>query len=137
MQPDVTATPGQAAAPVWQRWVVWTALALVIAGVFSTWSVDGSVSLNGTQGPNDGWLLAILAVLGLGWARMMERGSWVGVAGLVATAIVMCWSALADWLDSRDTVSSSAGHGLLLVLVGSVVLGATAGAHGVRLHRRT
>lgn len=135
MQPDVGATPGRAEAPGRQRWVVRAALALVLVGVFSTWLVDGAVTLNGTEGPNDGWLVAILAVLGFGWARMVERGSWVGVAGLVSVAIVMGWTALDDWLDSRDTVAASAGHGLLLVVVGSAVLGATAVVCGVRLHR--
>ena len=134
-EPDVAATTGKLEAPHWQRWIVRVALVVVLIGVFATWTVDGSVRLNGIQGSNDGWLVAILAVLGFVWARMMERGALVGAAALVATSIVVGWTAIADWLDARETVGASAAHGLLLVVVGSLVLAATACACGMRLRR--
>jgi hypothetical protein len=36
------------------------AIGAVLVGVFSTWTEVGSVTLNGTQGPNNGWLVVIL-----------------------------------------------------------------------------
>ena len=41
--------------------VVWVAIAILVVGVFSTWTVAGPVTLNGTEGPNNGWLVVILA----------------------------------------------------------------------------
>src|SRR4051812_23349960 len=35
------------------------AVLAVLVGVFSTWASYGPVSLNGTQGPNNGWLVVI------------------------------------------------------------------------------
>ena len=67
--------------------VVWVAIAVLLVGVFSTWTEAGPVTLNGTEGPNNGWLLVILAVPALAWARMMERGSWIGVIGLLGAAL--------------------------------------------------
>ena len=59
------------------------AVAAVLVGVFVTWLADGPVRLDGTQGPNNGWLAAIMAVLALPWLRMLERGSWLGVIGVL------------------------------------------------------
>ena len=45
------------------RLVCRIAVAAVLLGVFVTWVADGPVRLDGTQGPNNGWLAAILAWL--------------------------------------------------------------------------
>ena len=37
------------------------AIAAIVVGVFSTWLTDGPVTLNGTQGPNNGWLVVLIA----------------------------------------------------------------------------
>jgi hypothetical protein len=116
-----------------RRLVPWIAIAAVLVGVFSTWTVAGPVTLNGTQGPNNGWLIVILAAPALAWARMMERGSWVGVIGVLGAALVMCWTAVENWLDNRETLGASVGHGLLLVVAGGIALGATATVRGVEL----
>ena len=120
---DPTARSGAAAA-----WRTATRLAVVavLFGVFVTWLADGSIRLDGTQGPNNGWLALILAVLALPWLRMLERGSWVGVVGVLGAGVVIGWTALENWLDARATIGASIGLGLLLVLAGSVVLTAAA-----------
>ena len=43
------------------------AIAAVVIGVFLTWTADDPVTLNGTQGPNNGWLAVIVAAFALGW----------------------------------------------------------------------
>ena len=45
-----------------------------LVGVFSTWANNGPVSLNGTQGPNNGWLVVIFAFVALGGVRALSRG---------------------------------------------------------------
>jgi hypothetical protein len=109
------------------------AVASVLVGVFVTWVADGPVRLDGTQGPNNGWLVAILAGLALLWIRML--GSWVGVIGVLGSGLVIFWTALENWLDSHATVGASAAPGLLLVLAGSVVLTAAAVVRAVELAR--
>jgi membrane-bound ClpP family serine protease len=109
------------------------AVASVLVGVFVTWVADGPVRLDGTQGPNNGWLVAILAGLALLWIRMLR--SWVGVIGVLGSGLVIFWTALENWLDSHATVGASAAPGLLLVLAGSAVLTAAAVVRAVELAR--
>jgi hypothetical protein len=98
------------------------AVAAVLVGVLVTWLADGPVRLDGTQGPNNGWLALILALLALPWLRMLERDSWVGVVGVLGAGLVIGWTALENWLDARATLGASVGLGVILVLGGSVVL---------------
>jgi hypothetical protein len=109
------------------------AVASVLVGVFLTWIADGPVRLDGTQGPNNGWLALIMAGLALLWMRML--GSWVGVIGVLGSGLVIFWTALENWLDSRATIGASAAPGLVLVLVGSAVLSAAAVVGAVQLAR--
>ena len=118
-----------------RRLVVWVAIAVLLMGVFSTWTVAGPVTLNGTEGPNNGWLIVILAVPALAWARLMERGSWIGVIGVLGAAVVMCWTAVESWLDNREVLAASVGHGLVLVVAASIVLGVAAVVRAVELVR--
>ncbi len=109
------------------------AVAAALVGVFVTWVADGPIRLDGTQGPNNGWLAAIVAVLALLWIRML--GSWPGVIGVLGSGLVIGWTALENWLDARATIGASAAPGLLLILTASVVLTAVAVAQGVELAR--
>ena len=118
------------------RHVVWVAIAVAAVGVFSTWTDNGPVSLNGTQGPNNGWLVLIVAAFALGWTRSMARGSWVGVVGILGCSVVMGWTAVDNWVESRDVLGASASYGLLLVVAASVALGCVAVVRGVELARR-
>ena len=109
------------------------AVAAALVGVFVTWVADGPIRLDGTQGPNNGWLAVIVAVLALVWIRML--GSWPGVIGVLGSGLVIGWTALENWLDARATIGASAAPGLLLILAASVVLTAVAAAQGVELAR--
>jgi hypothetical protein len=117
------------------RFVPAVAIAAVLVGVFSTWTTVGPVTLNGTQGPNNGWLVVVLTAPALAWARMMERSSWIGVVGVLGASIVMCWTAIENWADNRDVLDASVGHGLVLVVGASVILAAVAVLRGVELAR--
>jgi hypothetical protein len=115
-------------------WIVaLVVIATAAVGVFSTWTSAGPVQLNGTQGPNNGWLVLIVAAFALGWTRSMARGSWVGVVGVVGAAVVMGWTAVESWLDNRDVFDASAGYGLILVVAASVALACAALARGFTL----
>jgi hypothetical protein len=115
--------------------VVLVAIPVAIVGVFSTWTTDGPVTLNGTEGPHDGWLIVIMAALALAWTRSMARGSWVGVAGVLGASIVMLWTAVEDWRESRAVFDTSASYGLLLVVAASVALAGAAVARAAELIR--
>ena len=106
-------------------------VAAVLVGVFVTWLADGPVRLDGTQGPNNGWLAAIVAGLALLWIRML--GSWPGVIGVLGSGLVVGWTALENWLDARAVIGASPRLGLMLVLGGGVALTAVAVVQGVDL----
>jgi hypothetical protein len=98
------------------------AVAAILVGVFVSWVSDGSIALDGTEGPNNGWLVVILAALAPAWLRLLERGSWLGVAGVLGTGLVIAWTVLENWLDARAVLGASAAPGLVLVVAGSAVL---------------
>ena len=112
------------------------AIFVAVVGVFCTWTKDAGVTLNGTQGPHNGWLVVILAAPALLWARSMARGTWVGVAGVLGTALVIGWTGLESWRDSRDVAGATGGYGLILVLGASVALATTAVVRAMELRRR-
>ena len=116
-----------------RRLVCRIAVAAALVGVFVTWLADGPIRLDGTQGPNDGWLAAIVAGLALLWIRML--GSWPGVIGVLGSGLVIGWTALDDWLDARAVIGASPRLGLGLVLAGSVALTAVAIVQAVELAR--
>ena len=128
--PDPTPPGGR---EVQRRLVCRIAVAAVLVGVFVTWLADGPIRLDGTQGPNDGWLAAIVAGLALLWIRML--GSWPGVIGVLGSGLVIGWTALDDWLDARAVIGASPRLGLVLVLAGSVALTAVAIVQAVELAR--
>ena len=111
------------------------AIACVLVGVFVTWLADGPVRLDGTQGPNNGWLAAIMALLALPWLRMLERGSWLGVIGVLGSGLVIGGTALENWLDANATIGASARPGLALVIGGAAVLATVAVVQAVELAR--
>jgi hypothetical protein len=108
------------------------ALGAIAVGVFSTWTSVDAITLNGVEGPDNGWLVLIMAACALGWSGSMARGSWVGVIGVLGTSVVMASTAVENWQDSRDVFAANAEHGLILVLAGSAVLAGLAIWSGVR-----
>jgi hypothetical protein len=123
--------PGRARS-AW-RLVAPGAIAAALLGTFLTWTRDGAVHLAGTDGPNNGWLVVIVSLFAIGWARSMGRGSWVGVVGVLGSALVLGWTAVENWLDSRAVFGATAGLGLLLVLAAGIALAASAVKHAVEL----
>jgi hypothetical protein len=111
------------------------AVVAVLLGVFLTWLDDDPIRLEGVQGPNNGWLVVILALLSLWWIRLLERRSWVGVAGLLGTGVVIAWTALENWLDGRVILGADVGPGLVAVLAGAAVLAAAGVLQGLELAR--
>jgi hypothetical protein len=95
------------------------------------------VRLDGIQGPNNGWLVLIVAGFALGWARSMNRGSWVGVVGVLGVAVVIAWTAIENWLDSRAVFGATASFGLVLLVAASLALGAAAVTRGLGLAQRS
>jgi hypothetical protein len=117
------------------RWIPTIGVAVAVLGSFVTWTRAGPAQLDGAESPNNGWLVVIVGVFALGWIRPMAQGSWLGVAGVLGAAIVMIWTAVESWLDSRAVLDASAGLGLVLVVVAAVVLAASAVVRGVELTR--
>lgn len=111
-------------------------MGVAVLGAFVTWTSAAPVQLDGAESPNDGWLVVIVGAFTLGWIRLMARGSWVGVAGVLGASIVMIWTAVESWLESRAVLDASAGLGLVLVVVAAVALAASAVVRGVELARR-
>jgi hypothetical protein len=116
--------------------VVSVAVVAAAIGVFSTWTSDGPVTLNGTQGPNNGWLVLLAAAFALGWLRSLARGSWFGIVAVFGAAIVIGWTAVENWLDNRDVFDARASSGLLLVVAAGIVLAGSAVIRGVERARR-
>ena len=118
-----------------RRLVCRIAVAAVLVGVFVTWLADGPVGLDGTQGPNNGWLAAIVAGLALFWIPMLR--SWPGVIGVLGSGLVIGWTALENWLDARATIDASPRPGLALVVGGAALLATVAVVQAVELARET
>jgi hypothetical protein len=100
------------------------AVAVALVGVFVTWVGDESVRLDGTEGPNNGWLVFLVALLALVWIRLLD--SWVGVIGVAGSGVVIAWTAIESWLGVRATTEASAAFGLVLVVAAGVALLAVA-----------
>ena len=116
-------------------WVASAAVVVAVLGVFLTWTSVGSSRLDGTQGPNNGWLVVVVGALAVGWIRAMVRGSWIGVVGVLLVSVVMFWTTLENWLDNRDALGGTPGLGVVLVLLAALALGACAVVRGVQVAR--
>jgi len=118
--------------------VAMVAIAVAVVGVFCTWTTVGPVTLNGTEGPNNGWLVVMICAFAFGWVRLMRRDTWTGAIGAVGAlfaAIVICWTAIENWVGNRDTLGASVGYGLVLVVAAGLALGAAATVRSVELAR--
>ena len=56
-------------------WICRAAIVLAIVGVFGTWRNAGPVSLDGFEGPHNGWLVIIFALIALAGVGSLSRGS--------------------------------------------------------------
>jgi hypothetical protein len=99
---------------------------LAIVGVFGTWRTAGPVSLSGVDGPHNGWLVFIFALIALVGVGPMARGSWLGIITVAGCAAVMLGTPIQDLVQQNSVVGGSAGWGLWLTVASSAVLGAAA-----------
>jgi len=102
------------------------AILVAIVGAFGTWRTAGPVSLSGVDGPHNGWLVIIFALIALAGVSATARGSWLGIVTVVGCAAVMLVTPIQDLLDQNDLVGGSAGWGLWLTVAAAAVLGGAA-----------
>ena len=102
------------------------AIALAIAGVFGTWRSAGPVSLDGFEGPHNGWLVIIFALIALAGVRSLSRGGWLGIVLVAGCAAVMLFTAVENVVDDGDVLGGSSGWGVWLTIAASAVLAGAA-----------
>lgn len=110
------------------------AVVLAIAGVFGTWRNAGPVSLDGVEGPHNGWLVVIFALIALVGIGPLSRGSWLGGITVLGCGAVMASTAIEALVDDSDVLGGSSGWGVWLTLAMSLALCGAAVA-GVALPR--
>jgi hypothetical protein len=115
--------------------VAYLALAATAIGVFLPWTQDGPVRLDGLDGPNNGWLVLVVAGIALCWIRSMGRGSLVASATVFGSALVIGLTAVNDWVDGRRVLDATGAYGVMIVVVASVLLAAAAAIHVPRARR--
>jgi hypothetical protein len=102
------------------------AIVLAIAGVFGTWRNAGAVSLDGFEGPHNGWLVIIFALIALAGVRSLSRGGRLGIVTVAGCAAVMLFTAVENVVDDGDVLGGSSGWGVWLTIVASAVLAGVA-----------
>jgi putative intracellular protease/amidase len=107
-------------------WICRAAIVLAIAGVFGTWRVAGAVSLDGFEGPHNGWLVIIFGLIALAGVGALARGSWFGIVTVLGAAAVMISAAVEDLVQDGSVLGGRSGWGIWLTLAASVVLAGTA-----------
>ena len=112
------------------------AATLALIGVFLTWTRADGITLDGTQGPNNGWLVVIVAAFAFGWAGSLARGSRVGVVGVLGAGLVIVWTALESWGSNRAALQGAAGIGTVLVVAAGLVLVGVAVARVITARRQ-
>ena len=60
-------------------WICRAAILLAVVGVFGAWRNTGPVSLDGVEGPHNGWLVIIFGLIALAGVGALARGSWLGI----------------------------------------------------------
>jgi hypothetical protein len=102
------------------------AVLLAIVGTFGTWRTAGPVSLNGLEGPHNGWLVIIFGLIALAGVGALSRGSWLGIVTVAGSAAIMLGAPIQDFLDDRNVLGGRSGWGLWLTIAGAAVLGGAA-----------
>ena len=102
------------------------AIVLAIAGVFGTWRSAGPVSLDGFEGPHNGWLVIIFGLIALAGVHSLARGGRLGIVLVLGCAAVMVFTAVENVVDDGDVLGGSSGWGVWLTIVASTALAAAA-----------
>jgi hypothetical protein len=99
-----------------QWWVVGSAVLMVI-GAFGPWVKVLGLSVGGTDGSNDGWLVVAAAAIGglLSYVMRNGRGGgvWALLAGIAGVAVT-----LYDRSNVQDAIKSGGALGAALAEVG-------------------
>jgi hypothetical protein len=103
-------------------WICRAAIVLAIVGVFGTWRNAGVVSLDGFEGPHNGWLVIIFALIALAGVGALSRGSWLGIVTVLGSAAVLISAAIHDIVNDNAAIGGSSGWGIWLTIAASVVL---------------
>ena len=101
-------------------------IVLAIAGVFGTWHNAGAVSLDGFEGPHNGWLVIVFALIALAGVHSLSRGGWLGIVTVIGCAAVVIFTAAENIVDDNDVLGGSSGWGVWLTIAAATVLGGTA-----------
>jgi hypothetical protein len=106
--------------------VCYAAILLAVVGVFGTWRSAGPVSLDGFEGPHNGWLVIIFALIALAGVRSLSCGGWLGIVTVAGCAAVMLFTAVENVVDDGDVLGGSSGWGVWLTIFASAVLAGVA-----------
>ena len=98
--------------------------ALAAVGVFTRWTAGDGVTLNGIQGPHNGWIILIYLVVGVSVVRALGRGSRSAAAAAVLVAI----ATIVTVLTTRSVPGFDTAWGYWLTLAGGGVIVVAAGA---------
>jgi hypothetical protein len=98
------------------------ALVAVIVGVLGTWRTAGPVSLNGLEGPHDGWLVIFFAAIAFAGIASLARGGRLGFALVFGCAAGILYFAVRNLVDDRDALGGSAGWGIWLTTASGLLI---------------
>ena len=99
------------------------AVLLAIAGVFGTWRSVGPVSLDGFEGPHDGWLVIIFALVSLVGVGSLSRGGRLGFVTVAGGAAAVLFTAVSDLVDDADGLGGRSGWGIWITIAAAALLG--------------
>ena len=100
-------------------------------GVFGTWRTSGAVSLDGFEGPHNGWLVIVFGLIALAGVGAAARGFWIAIVFVVGCAAAMAYGAALSLVDDGSVLGGSSGWGVWLTIVAAAGLAATAVAGAV------
>ena len=90
-------------------WASRAAILLAFVGVFGTWRTLGAVSLDGFEGPHNGWLVIVFGLIALAGVGAAARGSWIGIVLVVGCAAAMIYGAATSLADDGSVLGGSSG----------------------------
>ncbi|MFW2336591.1 phospholipase D-like domain-containing protein [Ilumatobacter sp.] len=97
--------------------------ALAVVGVFTRWTSGDGVTLNGIQGPHNGWIVIVYLVVGVAVARAVGRGSRTAALTAVLVAVVV----IVTVLTTSSVPGFGTAWGYWLTFLGGVVVVVAAG----------
>jgi hypothetical protein len=103
-------------------WSCRAAVALAIVGVFGTWRAAGAVSLDGFEGPHNGWLVLSFGLIALAGAGSLARGGWLGILTVLGCGSVMLYGAVLSLAEDGDVLGGRSGWGVWLAAAASGLL---------------